>query len=107
MQLKKKQPHIDAPAERKPLAELSLIELGVLLVKHAGLHEGLFDAGFNFRVAIGGIGEKAELLPGAAIAVAGVALLPTTIRGPHTVDAAVVNPPNQVPPKKKRNAKVL
>lgn len=76
---------------------LSLQELAELLVKHKGLHEGLYNLAVQFQFAIGAVGPSPEaVVPGVMFGVSGVGLEKVDQPGPHTVDAAVVNPaPNK------------
>lgn len=70
----------------------SLRELGALLVRDAGIHEGLFDISFEIQTMIGSFGPTEEILPGALIGIRRVGLMRTDRRNPNTVDAAQVNP---------------
>lgn len=72
---------------------LSLQEIGAILVKHLGYHEGIWDISVEFQISIGALGPSADkILPGAMVGVSRIGLMRTETRGPHTVDAAVVNP---------------
>jgi hypothetical protein len=89
--------------------ELSLVDVATLMVRHFKLHEGLYDPSFKVQVAVGHIGgipaaaagEMAiasgagTAYPGAVMTIQGLALNKVSVRGPHTVDAAVVNPAPQ------------
>lgn len=64
-----------------------------LLVKHEGIHEGLFDPSIEFNIGIGNFGPApTQVFPGAIIGVSKFGIQPAPIVGPHTVDAAKVNP---------------
>jgi hypothetical protein len=70
-----------------------LRELGVLLVKHYGLHQGLWDVGLQMQVSIGNFGPIPDkALPGAMFNIAAIGLAKATVIGPLTLDAAEVNP---------------
>ena len=72
---------------------LSLKDLAKLLVIHQGLHEGIYDIVIGFQIAVGAIGPTKEtVLPGAMFGVSNIALIRSDIEGPHTVDAAKINP---------------
>ncbi len=74
-------------------ATLSLRELGVLLVKHYALTEGLYDLMLEYQIGLGAVGpDKDHLVPGAMIGVSGFGLVPSINPGVNTIDAAVVNP---------------
>jgi len=95
------------PVGNRVVAQYELKEITELLVKHHGLHEGLFDLAFEFQVAIGGVGsDPKSILPGAMIGIRRMGLTTAIKEGIATVDAAVVNPfkKNQAaakkPPKK-------
>lgn len=76
-----------------PAAILSLRELAELLVKHKGLHEGRYNAIFQLQIAVGAVGPAPEAAyPGAMLGVSGVGLEKVEQIGPHTIDAAIVNP---------------
>ncbi|HFD31707.1 MAG TPA: hypothetical protein ENJ28_03195 [Gammaproteobacteria bacterium] len=77
------------------MADFSLIELTEILVKHQGLHEGLYNLSLEFQLAVGAVGPTPELIcPGAMIGVSRVGLSKTEKEkvNIHTVDAAKVNP---------------
>lgn len=85
---------------------LSLRELAAVLVKHYGLNEGVFDLMVEFQIGVGAVGpEKDKVVPGAMIGVTKIGLLPSTILGPNTVDAAVINPEKK--PSKKARTKIV
>ena len=72
---------------------MNLSDLASVLVKHAGYHEGLYDVSLLLNMAVGQIGPSPDQsLPGAMIGVAGVGLKRVSVKGIHTIDAAVVNP---------------
>lgn len=76
-----------------PTNPLTLPELATVLIKHHGLHEGLFDLTIEFSIAVGAVGPSAEQrLPGAMLGVSRIGLAPAQTTGPNTVDAARVNP---------------
>jgi hypothetical protein len=80
---------------------LTIKELAAQLVVFHGLHEGLYDVAIEFNVGVGNFGPTPDLaFPGAVLGVAKIGLQKSPQVGPHTVDAAVVNPP-----KKKRTTK--
>lgn len=82
------------------IADFSLIELTEILVKHQGLHEGLYNLSVQFQIAVGAIGPTPELIyPGAMLGVSRIGLSKTEKEkaNNHTVDAEKVNPA----PKKK------
>ena len=86
---------VNGPIESSPvfINQKSLRELAVLLVKDAGLHEGLFDVSFEIQTVIGSFGlSPAESLPGALIGVKSVGILSAPRPTPNTVDASEVNP---------------
>lgn len=86
------------------LAPLSLREVGEALVKHLGLHAGLYDLGIEFKLAVGQVGPTQDsVLPGAIVGVSRIGLAEATSKGPNTIDASEVNPekpPKKVAPKK-------
>jgi hypothetical protein len=72
---------------------LSMRDLAGVLVKHYGIHEGLFDLLVEFQIGTGAIGpDPTALTPGAMIGVSRVGLMPSKVEGPTTIDAAIVNP---------------
>jgi hypothetical protein len=72
---------------------LSLRELGVVLIKHYQLHEGLFNPMIEFHVGIGPVGPNPESLsPGAMIAISRIGLMPAQLANSAAIDAAEVNP---------------
>jgi hypothetical protein len=80
---------------QKPVMEISheLREITELLVKHHGLHEGLFDLALEFQIAVGAVGpDPASIIPGAMFGVRRIGIMKTERAGISTVDAAQVNP---------------
>lgn len=76
----------------------SLRELAEVLVRHQNFHSGNYEVSVNFEIAVGAVGPSANaLLPGAMIGISGVGLVPALAIGPHTVDAAEVNPAPKKP----------
>lgn len=84
----------EQPTSGLPLVnQKSLRELGVMLVRDAGLHEGLYDISFEIQVVIGTMAPgPSDPLPGALVGIKSVGLLRAEKAAPHTVDAAQVNP---------------
>lgn len=77
----------------QPVAEpLSIHELGAVLVRHYGIHEGLYNVLVEFQIGVGPVGPKESLTPGAMIGVSKIGLMASTEAGPATVDASEVNP---------------
>lgn len=78
------------------LPPLSLKEVVEALVKHLGLHEGLYDMSVEFKLAVGQVGPSVDsVLPGAIVGVSRIGLSKTKNKGPNTVDASEVNPVKQ------------
>ena len=72
---------------------LSLKDLAAVLVRHYGLHEGLFDVMVEYQIAVGGFGpDPANPLPGAMMGAHRIGLIRTEQPSGRTVDAALINP---------------
>jgi len=72
---------------------MPLRDVGVLLVKHYGLREGLWDLALQMNVSIGQMGLTPETAsPGAMFTVQGIVLTPASVVGPLTLNAAEINP---------------
>jgi hypothetical protein len=87
------------------IADFSIVELTEILVKHQGLHEGLYNLSLEFQLAFGAVGPTQELIcPGAMIGVSRIGLSKTEKEKANlnTVDAAKVNP---APKKRARKSK--
>ena len=70
-----------------------LREITEILVRHHGLHEGLYDLALEFQIAIGAVGpDPASIVPGAMFGVRRIGLTRTEKAGVSTVNAAEVNP---------------
>ena len=70
-----------------------LREITEMLVKHHGLHDGLYDLALEFQIAVGAVGpDPSSIFPGAMIGVRSIGLVNTDKEGPSTVNAAEVNP---------------
>jgi hypothetical protein len=77
------------------VADFSLIEITEILIKHQGLHEGLYNLSVQFQIAVGAIGPSPELIcPGAMLGVSRIGISNTEEEkaNSHTVNAAKVNP---------------
>lgn len=86
-----------APTPTPVETPLSLRDLAAVLVKYYGLHEGRYDLLVEFQIGIGAVGPSpAALTPGAMIGVSRIGLIPSSVDGPATVDAATVNPAKKV-----------
>jgi hypothetical protein len=80
-------------ADQKNQYMYSHKELAVILLKHEKIHEGLYDTSYEFQVAVGTLGPQAsEVLPGAMLGISRAGITKVDKSGPHTVDAAEVNP---------------
>lgn len=79
---------------QKLVGSHDLREITELLVKHHGLHEGLYDLALEFQIAVGAVGsDPSSIFPGAMVGVRGIGLVNTDKEGPSTVNAAEINPP--------------
>jgi hypothetical protein len=75
------------------IGTLNLKQLAAVLVKHYGLHEGLYEASIDIQTSLGNIGmTAATVCPGAMFGVSGVGLRKASVAALHTVDARAVNP---------------
>ena len=95
---------------QQPFSEPSLIaanppiplkELATILIRHYGFHEGFYEVGIQFNIAVGSVGpDAAQIAPGAVLTVGGIGLSRCPESSPLGVNAAVVNPADVVPDKK-------
>ena len=86
------QPQTNAQ-EIKVVGWHDLREMATILVKHHGLHEGLYDLAIQFQISIGAVGPNpASMLPGSMVGVQNIGLVYAAKEGPTTVNAAQVNP---------------
>jgi hypothetical protein len=68
-------------------------ELTALLLRDQDIHEGLYDLALEFQLAVGAVGPQPDAaVPGVMVGVARIGLNKAPQKGPHTVDAAEVNP---------------
>lgn len=80
---------------------IPLKELAAILIKHYGFHEGFFEVGVQFNIAIGTVGpDLTQAAPGAVVTVGGIGLSKCPESSPLGVDAALVNPAKPVVTKK-------
>ncbi|MGR0480466.1 MAG: hypothetical protein ACTFAL_03445 [Candidatus Electronema sp. V4] len=80
------------------IVEFSLAEMAEILIKHQGIHEGLYNLSLQFQLAFGGVGTSPELrYPGAIVGVShiGLAKIEEGKKDSNTVNAAEVNPAPQ------------
>lgn len=72
---------------------LSLPDLTALMIKHYGLHEGLYELMVEFQVGMGSVGPHPDAqLPGAMVGLSKLGLVKVVAAGKTTVDAAAINP---------------
>ncbi len=82
-------PTVAAPVE----PPLTVHQLGTLLLKQYGLHEGKFEIMLEYQVGNALLGTAAgPATPGLVIGVSRIGLLPTSADGPNTLDASLLNP---------------
>jgi len=78
------------------ITNLSIVEITELLVKHEGLHEGLYNLSFEFQITAGLVPTKIKKTqaPGMMFGISqiGLSKTPKEKANLHTVDAAKVNP---------------
>lgn len=76
-----------------PTEPLSMRELAEVLIRHHGLHEGIYDTAIEFQFALGQVGpDPQKPMPGAMLGVSRIGLVKVNNAGPQSVDAAKVNP---------------
>lgn len=82
-------------------APIPLKELAAILIRHYGYHEGFYEVGVQFNIAVGSVGPDQTLVaPGAVVTVGGIGLSQCPESSPLGVDASVVNPVTAVEVKK-------
>ena len=78
---------------QQPLTMHSLRDVTTMLLKHHGIHEGLYELAIEMQFAMGPVGPSPDgVMPGVAIGFSRIGLRPAPATGPLIVDAAVVNP---------------
>ena len=83
------------------MSALNLQELTTILIKHYGFHDGFYEIGLQFNIAVGAVGsELSKVSPGAVLTVEGISLASSTGTSPLAVNAATVNPKKRATPKK-------
>jgi hypothetical protein len=69
-------------------------ELVTALIKHQGIHEGLWQLSITFGFAAANVGENPESLnPASVTQIAAIGIRPADSLSNIAVDAAAVNPP--------------
>lgn len=92
----------DVPSPVPAGDPLSIKEITALLIRHYGVHEGLFDLYLEYRMAFGAFGPTPEeVLPSTILGVSNLSITKSEKLGPLTVDAALVNPKSSSPRTKK------
>lgn len=86
-------PH-PAVLAQAPIGEpLDIRQLITVLIKHYGVHEGLYDLFLEYRMGFGLSGPSpSDLLPSAMVGLARLSITRVAQLGPLTVDASKVNP---------------
>jgi len=83
------------------MSVLNLQELATILIKHHGYHDGFYEIGLQFNIAVGAVGpEPSKVSPGAVLTVEGISLASCTESSPLAVNAATVNPMRRATPNK-------
>lgn len=78
----------------------SLAQLSTMLIKENEIHEGHYEAFFEFQFAAGAIGpNEEEILPGIMLGVRSVGIRKVDKPNPLSIDAAAVNPPPEKKPR--------
>jgi hypothetical protein len=71
-------------------------ELAEILVKHQGIHDGIWGLFINFGIGASNVGpSEAELQPAAIVPVLGIGLQKFEKESSLSVDASKVNPPKE------------
>ena len=92
----------DVPSPVPAGDPLSIKEITALLIRHYGVHEGLFDLYLEYRMAFGAFGPTPEeVLPSTILGVSHLSITKSEKLGPLTVDAGLVNPKSSSPRTKK------
>jgi len=85
------------PQQQEIVAAHELREITELLVKHHGLHEGLYDLMLEFQIGIGAAGpDPSSIVPSAMVGVKRIGLMKAFSPGAATVNAAECNPKSLV-----------
>lgn len=72
---------------------MAIKDVGAMLLRHLGVHEGQWDVVVEFQAAFGSMGPAPEsALPSALIGISKIGLVRSIHPGPLTIDAAAVNP---------------
>lgn len=80
---------------------IPLKDLATILIRHYGYHEGFYEVGVQFNIAVGSVGPDAtQIAPGAVLTVGGIGLSKCSPSSPLGIDASVVNPAESMPLKK-------
>jgi hypothetical protein len=90
--------------------KFSIHDLLVALLRDQNIHEGFWGLTVQFEAkgaAIPIAGKPEESLPGVAVAVSGVTLIPAVEGEKGAVDASLVNPLRPVPVKSRTGPKTL
>jgi len=73
---------------------LSIRQIAEVLVRHFNLHDGLYEASFEFGLAVGSFRSPENVAaPGVITTLNKIGLVIAQSEGPNTVDASKVNPP--------------
>lgn len=85
-------PGVAGPEEIVGTFDLQAV--ATLLIRHAGLHEGRYEAGVQFGIIAGkfGLQPGVPAIPGVINTISGLVLLKSPADSQISVDAALVNP---------------
>jgi hypothetical protein len=87
------QPSNEPSTQAANPAPIPLKELATILIRHYGYHEGFYEVGVQFNIAVGSVGPDPTLVaPGAVVTVGGIGLSKCPESSPFGVDASAVNP---------------
>jgi hypothetical protein len=78
--------------------DFSYKEVVEALIRHQGLHEGIWSLNLNFGITAGNFSQGETFMPAAIVPVAKIGLLQVPEVNPLAVDASIMNPaPSWVP----------
>ena len=101
----KPEPRLTAEGTEVVGSPLGLRDIAILLVKHYGFHEGLYDPVIQFAFGVTGMEIPDQgRVPTGLVGVSNIGLSRAPALGSNTVDAALVNPIHKTVVLKKKPA---
>jgi hypothetical protein len=81
------------PVAPEPPRLMAVRDIGIMMLRHLDIHDGLWDITVEFQAGFGAMGPSpGAMLPGAMFGISKIGIVRAQQQGPLTIDASVANP---------------